>query len=147
MALVTAGSARERRPAVLASVEPRFATAEWVRLQEGAWVLLYEGQARAVVGEDERVWAAFEQAFTVDVQDRLHEIAIPTLVVAGRQDEAIPIAHSALVHAGIPQSTFVVLEESGHADPDPGSADSEKYRVAVCAFLEQLPKEGSRSAR
>ena len=138
MARLAADPLRERRQAILASVEPRFRDAAWVRLREGVWVFFYAGQPLAVTGENERVWASMEEAFTFEVWDRLHEIVLPTLVVAGRLDDAIPIAHSALVHTGIAQSEFVVLEESGHAYPDPESADGVKLRLAIERFLGRL---------
>jgi proline iminopeptidase len=148
MARLTAGGVHERRPAVLASVEPRFASTQWVKVREGLWVLVHEGRPLGVGREDEHLWAALEECLIYDVQEQLHEIELPTLVVASRLDEVVPIAHCAFVHAGIPQSTFVVLEESGHADPEPGSADGEKYRVAVRRFLEGIPTaEADKSER
>ena len=48
-----------------------------------------------------------------DVRERLTEIAVPTLVVHGAQDEAIPPA-AARTLARIPSSTVIVWDRAGH---------------------------------
>lgn len=140
-ALLAAGTSLERRPAVLGSVEPRLAPAEWVRMQGDRWVLRQKDHPLVICPTgQERVLAAFEQFVTVfNVQDRLGEIQIPTLVVASGQDESFPISHLELLRTGIRDAEFVVLEESGHSDPALESADGEKYRAAVRTFLDRLP--------
>ncbi|MFC9768280.1 alpha/beta fold hydrolase [Rhodococcus jostii] len=48
-----------------------------------------------------------------DVMDRLTEIAVPTLLVAGRYDECRP-DHMKDMHERIPHSEFVLFEDSAH---------------------------------
>lgn len=129
------------RPAVLAAVDIRLADATWRPLGTDTW-LLGVGERPLVVcpeGGDARMWAAFEQFATgFDVRARLHELIMPTLVVAGRQDALVPLDHVDDLVAGLPHADSVVLSESGHADVDRQTADGARYRVAMDRFLGQL---------
>jgi proline-specific peptidase len=48
-----------------------------------------------------------------DILDRLHEITVPTLFVAGRYDECTP-ENMQLMHEQIPGSQFALFEKSAH---------------------------------
>ncbi|HEY6406840.1 MAG TPA: alpha/beta fold hydrolase [Ktedonobacteraceae bacterium] len=50
-----------------------------------------------------------------NVLSRLHEITVPTLVMAGRHDWITPPAQAAeRLHAGLPNSQLAIFEQSGH---------------------------------
>ncbi len=59
-----------------------------------------------------------------DVFDRLPEIAVPTLIVAGRHDQCVP-EHMAEMHRRIPGSRFALFEASAHMPfiEEPGEFD------------------------
>ena len=124
-----AGDASPRLPAVLGTIEPHLAAATWAPFGEQPF---WRDNDRALVAcpvGDARVWAVFEQFATdFEVQERLGEIRVPTLVVAGQQDPVIPPVHVERLAVGLPQAEFVMLEVSGHVDVNPGSADGEKVR-------------------
>jgi pimeloyl-ACP methyl ester carboxylesterase len=136
----------------LGGLEPALASAEWVRLGADAegvgeddegehWVLMQEGRPLVVDGGEPRAWAAFEQFVTTyDVRERLREIPIPTLLMAGRKDPLFPLAQAEALHAGLPQATWLVLEETEHV-LDRDTADGERAREAVRHFLASLPAE------
>jgi len=48
------------------------------------------------------------------VMDRLNEIKVPTLVVAGRYDFLFPTEHQVALAAGIPNAHLEVIENAGH---------------------------------
>lgn len=48
------------------------------------------------------------------VMDRLHEIEVPTLVMAGRDDFLFPPEHQVALAAGIPQAQLEFVECAGH---------------------------------
>jgi proline iminopeptidase len=48
------------------------------------------------------------------VMDRLGEIKVPTLVMAGRDDFQFPPEHQAALAAGIPNSRLEIIERAGH---------------------------------
>jgi pimeloyl-ACP methyl ester carboxylesterase len=50
----------------------------------------------------------------IDSRPSLAAIACPTLVLCGRQDVLLPLELSEEIHAGIPGSRLVVVEDSGH---------------------------------
>lgn len=59
--------------------------------------------------------AAWREAMAFDSRRRLGEIRCPTLVVAGANDEAVPMHHARMLHDGIAGSRLVVVEGADHA--------------------------------
>jgi len=55
-----------------------------------------------------------EAANTHDTYDRLPEIKLPTLVIAGDTDRLIPIENSGIIASRIPGAELVILEKMGH---------------------------------
>ena len=51
------------------------------------------------------------------VNDKLHFITIPTLVVWGAEDHIIPVADGEKMHQMVPQSEFDVIQHCGHLAP------------------------------
>jgi 3-oxoacyl-(acyl-carrier-protein) synthase/pimeloyl-ACP methyl ester carboxylesterase/aryl carrier-like protein len=72
--------------------------------------------------------------FQFDTRDRLQEIRVPTLVVAGSQDIAFPIEQVALLKDGIRHSRFIVFEKGGHL---PFLNQSSEFNAAVREFLSE----------
>lgn len=66
-----------------------------------------------------------------DVEDRLSEIHIPTLIISGRYDEATP-AISAVIHEGIKGSEWLLFEESSHM---PHVEEQERFMDALGNWL------------
>jgi proline-specific peptidase len=66
-----------------------------------------------------------------DVTDRLGEIRTPTMVIAGRYDEATPILAETL-HHGIPNSEIVIFENSAHF---PHIEETKLYLQVLDQFL------------
>ncbi len=79
-----------------------------------------------------RTQALRDEYPSYDVVGRLGEIRVPTLVLCGHHDPVVPVAHSELIHAGIPNSELVVFEESGHF---PMIEEPEKFRETVHRFI------------
>lgn len=69
-----------------------------------------------------------------DVTPRLGEIAVPTLVLSGRYDEATPLI-AQTVQAGIPGAERVLFEESSHM---PHAEETELYLKVVDEFLTRV---------
>jgi 3-oxoadipate enol-lactonase len=59
--------------------------------------------------------AAWREAMAFDSRHRLAEIKCPTLVVAGSADDAVPLHHAQMLHAGIAGSKLVVIDGGDHA--------------------------------
>jgi proline-specific peptidase len=57
------------------------------------------------------------------VMDRLGEIRVPTLVLAGRHDFQFPPEHQEALAAGIPGARLVIIERAGHNAPEERSAE------------------------
>lgn len=77
-------------------------------------------------------FAAIEGA-SFDVRDALAEMDVPSLVLAGAHD-MLPPERVRELHDGLPDSTFVVFEESGHFAP---VEETEKFVRTVLDFLAQ----------
>jgi pimeloyl-ACP methyl ester carboxylesterase len=58
--------------------------------------------------------AAWKETMAFDSRTRLVEIACPTLIIAGAQDQAVPMHHAQMLHDGIRGSKLVVIEGAGH---------------------------------
>jgi 3-oxoadipate enol-lactonase len=70
-----------------------------------------------------------------DTRSRLHEIRIPTLVVAGAVDEATPVSMSEALCAGVPGAQLTVLEGTAHLSVLERPAE---FADAVRGFLDSL---------
>lgn len=70
-----------------------------------------------------------------DLEPRLKEIAIPTLVIHGRHDSAMPVSQGEVLGSGIPDSELVIIEESGHF---PFWERPREFDEAVRRFVERI---------
>ena len=68
--------------------------------------------------------------------DRLGEIRVPTLVLAGRDDFLFPPESQALLAAGIPNARLRIIERAGH---NPQSERPTETLAAVADFLAPAP--------
>jgi len=68
-----------------------------------------------------------------DYHDRLGELAMPVLVIAGERDVLAPAARS--MHEGIPGSRLCIIPEAGH----PAVSDAPKeFAASVLDFLKEV---------
>lgn len=74
------------------------------------------------------------------VMDRLGEIQVATLVIAGRDDFIFPPEHQAQLAAGIPNARLEIIERAGH---NPHSERTDEVMKTVEAFL----SESTRASR
>jgi pimeloyl-ACP methyl ester carboxylesterase len=68
-------------------------------------------------------------------------LAVPTLIVAGRDDRITPPERSEFLHRAIRGSRLVVIEGAGHTLPAERPAD---FNAAVREFLDTLPPTAAR---
>ncbi len=66
------------------------------------------------------------------VMDRLGEISVPTLVMAGRDDVFFPPEHQGQLAAGIPRARLQIVERAGH---DPYSERPAEVMAALRDFI------------
>lgn len=67
--------------------------------------------------------------------DRLGEISVPTLIVHGADDTAVPLRYAQEAAARIPHSRLVVIPDAGHWPP---RERPEAFNDALLAFLDSL---------
>jgi 3-oxoadipate enol-lactonase len=82
------------------------------------------------------VHGALRQAQAVkshDTYQRLPEIILPTLVLAGDEDAAMPVENSRMIAARVPQAELVIFKGAGHILIEAGH---EPYRV-ILDFLKR----------
>lgn len=58
--------------------------------------------------------SAWREMMAFDSRSRLTRIKCPTLIVAGANDTAVPIHHAKMLHAGIPGSRLVIVDDADH---------------------------------
>ena len=76
-----------------------------------------------------------------DVRPLLHEIDVPTLIIAGSHDGATAGAE-AILHEGIPDSELAVFEESSHY---PFAEEPERFLHTLDDFLTRVERTSSHS--
>ncbi len=110
---LTAPTTPERRPDLVARVQ----------------AMMEQTTPRAVAG------ALRGMAVRPDRTAELARIAVPTLVVAGAEDQVIPLDESRQMAGSIPNARLVVIPEAGHLAPleNPAATDE-----AIIQFLESL---------
>lgn len=93
-------------------------------MAEGAW--RYKARPEALT------FAARHLLKGWSVMDRLGEIQVPTLVMAGREDFVFPPECQAELAAGIPNARLRIIERAGH---NPYSERTEEVMETVAEFL------------
>ncbi len=86
------------------------------------------GRAFISVQRSEITWSGLKSHFT----GRLHEITIPTLLVHGAQDQAVPLAYARRAHELLPHSELFIMPECRHW---PQRENPEEFVRAVGNFL------------
>lgn len=81
---------------------------------------------------DEIIEAQLDAWRAADTRGRLHEIAVPTLVIAGEEDLASPLSHSREIAAAIPGARLEILPGQGH---QPFQEVPGEWNALVGAFL------------
>lgn len=67
-----------------------------------------------------------------DIVDKLNQILTPTLCIASSMDIITPVAEVRMIHEGIPNSSFVIIPDAGHACC---YERKEEFNTAVLGFL------------
>jgi pimeloyl-ACP methyl ester carboxylesterase len=121
---------------VLACTSARFgAPPEW---EERAAFVRRQGMSSvATAAIDKWFTAAYEDRnaylqMQLDFREQLGRISVPTLVIAGAEDEATPVADAEFIVAGIPDARLVVIEGAAHL------ANVEQPSLFTDAVLEHL---------
>jgi proline iminopeptidase len=94
---------------------------------EGGWRMKTRPEALIFGAHMMRGWS---------VMDRLGEIRVPTLVIAGHDDFLFPPESQALLAAGIPNARLRIIERAGH---NPHSERPAETLAAVADFLAVAP--------
>ena len=120
-------------PAVLSSPDHY-----WAQVGSQAWGFFHGDIPLALMpGKklNDRLKAAFEEVALCDVDDRLNEIQVSTLVTGGRHDPIVPAEESIGIHKNIPNSSLLVLENSKHGAE---GEDVAIFEDAVRRFFSKL---------
>jgi pimeloyl-ACP methyl ester carboxylesterase len=84
-------------------------------------------------------WKAFQLCeitpgkFRSHFGEQLKNVAVPTLIVHGREDKLIPLTHSEDAHRLIPNSELAVLHDCGHLTP---REKPEEFNRILTGFLD-----------
>lgn len=102
-----------------------------VSTERAAWVV------NMIADQDSKLMiAALKEAMAFDSRKRLWEIKCPTLVIAGADDNAVPMHHAKMLHGGIIGSKLVVINDADHALI---WTKSDEWARTVVAFLDNTP--------
>jgi proline iminopeptidase len=113
---------------LMPAYDHRFSLVRLAReMLEGGWRMKARPEALVFGGQMLRGWS---------VMDRLGEIRVPTLVLAGRSDFLFPPESQALLAAGMPNARLRIVERAGHNPQGERPAETLK---AVADFLAEVP--------
>jgi proline iminopeptidase len=113
---------------LLPAYDHRFSLLRLAReMLEGGWRMRMRPEALIFGGQMMRGWS---------VMDRLRQIGVPTLVIAGHDDFLFPPESQALLAAGIPNAQLRIIERAGH---NPQSERRAETLAAVADFLAAAP--------
>jgi proline iminopeptidase len=113
---------------LLPAYDHRFSLVRLARmLLEGGWRASMRPEALIFGGQMMRGWS---------VMDRLGEIRVPTLVIAGHDDFLFPPESQALLASGIPNARLRIIERAGH---NPQAERPAETLAAVADFLAEAP--------
>jgi proline iminopeptidase len=113
---------------LLPAYDHRFSFLRLAReMLEGGWRMKARPEALTFGGHMMQGWS---------VMDRLGEIRVPTLVIAGHDDFLFPPQSQALLAAGIPKARLRIIERAGH---NPQSERPAETLAAVADFLAAAP--------
>lgn len=105
-------------------------------LAEGAW--------RSRMRAEPLIFAAAQLLRDWTVMDRLDEIDVPTLVIAGRDDFIFPPEHQAQLAAGLPGAQLRIIERAGHNSHSEQTAETMR---AIRSFLTTAEASAARPAK
>jgi 3-oxoadipate enol-lactonase len=93
-------------------VQPGRAATPGVTEQQAAWL-------RGIIGANDRktMHAAAQGLLTFDSRPWLKDISVPTLVIAGADDTAVPAHHFHTLVSGIPGAQGAIVQGAGHTLP------------------------------
>lgn len=69
-----------------------------------------------------------------DVTDRLSEIKVPSLIMAGRYDWITPVEESEIIANRISNSTFIIMENSSHSVME---EEMDKFNQVIAEFVKK----------
>jgi proline iminopeptidase len=93
---------------------------------------LVHGEWRARMRPEALIYAGRQLFDGWSVMDRLGEICVPTLVMAGRDDFLFPPEHQVALAAGIPGARLRIVERAGH---NPHEERPDEVIAAVTGFI------------
>lgn len=121
---------------LLPAYDHRFSLVRLARdMLRGGWRMKTRPEALVFGGQMMRGW---------NVMDRLGEIRVPTLVIAGHDDFLFPPESQALLAAGIPNARLCIIERAGH---NPQSERPAETLAAIADFLAVAPVRAATRAR
>jgi pimeloyl-ACP methyl ester carboxylesterase len=85
-----------------------------------------------IIGWEKAFWNFNKAPRTTNVDKKLAQITMPTLVITGDTDEVVATADSIRLASELPNAQLVVIEDCGHL---PNEEKSQEFLTAVAGFL------------
>ncbi|HDS45173.1 MAG TPA: alpha/beta fold hydrolase [Methanomicrobia archaeon] len=105
--LLTGGCGAFFDEAVALTVTPKFAAAHAAELAEAKEEMIAMNSTTALV-------RVIDACMAFDVTDKLSQLALPTLIISGREDTFTPCYFSEQIYRAIPGSTWAILDDAAH---------------------------------
>ncbi|HQF62004.1 MAG TPA: alpha/beta hydrolase [Anaerolineaceae bacterium] len=86
---------------------------------------------------DRALWEFTLAARPADLEDRLDQLTLPTLVITGDNDQIVPTADSIRLAGELPSAQLVVIQNAGHV---PHEERPQEFLDAISAFLSTIDR-------
>jgi len=140
LVLVATGARLRVSPAVMEGVAGRFADfapdlAGWMLPGDASPELREEVVGDLLAADPASLLADFRACDGFDVRERLGEIRLPALVIAGDQDRLTPVRYAEFLAARIPGAVLKIVRGAGHL---PMLERPREVNAVIRAFLHSL---------
>jgi pimeloyl-ACP methyl ester carboxylesterase len=117
--LVGTGAKLRVHPQILSLIDEDFIKAvelilSWAFAPNPSSEIYQRAQGQMVQNGPEILKRDLSTCDRFDVMDRLHEMAVPALIICGRDDELTPIKYSEYLRDNLPEARLEIIEGAGH---------------------------------
>lgn len=87
---------------------------EWIELRYPIFALPGRKEALIQLAQTNLGWSGVRESVRQSIVENLPKIAVPTLIIWGKQDRIIPITHAHLAAKQLPNAQSLFLDRCGH---------------------------------
>lgn len=105
---------------VLSAQTPKYSSSELIATWKETGIWTFHGKEK----DKPLKWAYFQDLLRYNLLSRVDILTMPTLMIVGTKDPAVPVAHQQLLYAALPEpKEFHIIEGAGHTFAETSERD------------------------